>query len=441
MTLLAPLWLAAGTLAALTAIALHFIATQRPPVALLPTARFVPAGDARAAARAARPSDLLLMLLRVAAMLLLGAAFARPVLRPRGAALVRVFVVDRSRDARADVGDSVRALWREGDALVVFDSGAREVAGTAVDSLGSASTSAGAGSLSAGFVVGRRVAAVLARGADSVELVVVSPFRPHEFDAATALLFSQWPGRVRVVRTQAVEHAPVSVTLVDTAAGSQLSAVVAALSAAAAISASTTANANVFAVRVVRDTPSSADSAAARAGSAVVHWLRAPAVVATRVEGLSTRDATLVASLARLGAESTAPPGAPATPQPTPIGARVVARWADGAPAAVEMVLGAGCIRTVGVGLPATGDVALQPSFAAVARELLAPCGGARPAGAASADSTYRSLARSGAAALAPSLLATGGNSPLAAWLVAAALLVLVAEWWVRSRSLGVVNV
>jgi len=431
VTLLAPVWLAVAALAALATVALHFIATQRPPAAMLPTARFVPAGDARAAARASRPSDLLLMLVRVLTLLLLGAAFARPVLRPRGTALVRVFVADRSRDARADVGDSVRGLWREGDALVVFDSTARAIARPTVDSLSGAPTGAGAGNLSAALVVARRAAAELARTADSVELVVLSPFRAPEFDAATSTLFAQWPGRVRVIRTLAVEPPGVAVTLVDTALGSQLAAVVAAISSTAGDRPTSAA------VRVIRDSPGAADSAAARAGAAIVHWLRAPAVAKMNVEGVSTFDATLVGALARLSLPTSAVAAGVGAPESEAVawGGRIIARWADGAPAAVESGLGAGCIRTVGVGLPSVGDLPLQPSFGAVARDLLAPCGGTRPGNALLSDSSYLSLGRSGAAAIAPVLLANDGHSPIAAWLVAAALLLLVGEWWFRSRA------
>lgn len=357
------------------------------------------------------------MLLRVLALLLLGAAFARPVLRPRGAALVRVFVADRSRDARADVGDSVRALWREGDAIVVFDSAAHALSRPAVDSLIGESAGRARGRLSAGFVAGRRSASDVARSADSVELVVVSPFLPGETDGATSLLFSQWPGRVRLIRTRAAEPVPVTITLADSASGSPLAWVVAVLSAPN--------RANSLAVRVIRDTPSAADSAAASAGSAVVFWPRAAAGATMKVEGLSTINATLVASLGRLSVP-TGRSGAG--------GLRTAARWADGSPAAIEQPLGGGCIRTVGVGLPASGDLVLQPSFAAVARELLSPCGGARSEGASAADSSWRALGRSGAAALAPALLADHGKSPLAAWLLGSALAALLAEWWFRSR-------
>jgi hypothetical protein len=63
-------WVFGGALAAALAItALHFLSVRQPRVLLLPTARFVPERDARAVARQAKPSDLLLLVLRVIALL------------------------------------------------------------------------------------------------------------------------------------------------------------------------------------------------------------------------------------------------------------------------------------------------------------------------------------------------------------------------------------
>ena len=59
-------------------IALHILASKNPRVTPLPTARFIPDVPLRATARAMRLSDVLLLLLRVAAVMLVGLAFARP---------------------------------------------------------------------------------------------------------------------------------------------------------------------------------------------------------------------------------------------------------------------------------------------------------------------------------------------------------------------------
>jgi hypothetical protein len=103
---------------------------------------------------------------------------------------------------------------------------------------------------------------------------------------------------------------------------------------------------------------------------------------------------------------------------------RVVARWVDGEPAAVEEPRGAGCIRTVMVDVPSRGDLVLEPRFARLVSALAAPCG-ARPALDPLDDARLASLA--GADSLnyvASSLLGTPESVrlPLVPWLLAAAL-------------------
>ena len=213
MSFVAPFWLGVAAIAALGVVALHLITTQRPPPSILPTARFVPAGDARASSRAARPADLPLLALRCAALLLMGAAFAGPVTHSGGSPLVRVIAVDRSRGAEAGVRDSVIALARAGDALVPFDSSASIVMAGATDSLRALAPGRARGSLSAALVSAWRAARDVARAADSVELVIVSPLTTDELDAASAKIFARWPGRVRLVRTAAARRVAASVTL------------------------------------------------------------------------------------------------------------------------------------------------------------------------------------------------------------------------------------
>ena len=409
MSFLAPVWLAAAAIAALGVVALHLITTQRPPASPLPTARFVPQGDARASSRAARPTDLLLLLLRCAALLLLGTAFAGPVTHSSGSSLARVIVADRSRAAQRDVRDSTVALVRPGDAAVLFDSSAAIVSAGVPDSLGVIATSKNRGSISAALVAARRAARDLARSADSVELVVVSPLTADELDAASSGLFAQWPGRVRLVRTAAAPAVAAAVTLVSNDADDVLRPVLAALNEHADRAAAGAA------VRVVRAVLNSADSAAARAGAAVVSWPRIAAGGRVAAEGLSAGNATVVAPLERIEYPGKLD------------GSRVVARWGDGKPAASEWPVGSGCIRRIGVGVPEAGDVTLQPAFGAVARVLLAPCDGAN-VGMALSDSVAKLFVHAGPAATAAALRSTDESSPLATWLFAAALLLLLGE-------------
>ena len=414
MSFLAPLWFAVAAAGVLGVIALHLITTQRPPPAVLPTARFVPKGDARASSRAARPTDLLLLLLRCLALLLLGTAFAGPMTHARGSSLARVVVADRSLAALGDVRDSAAALLRSGDALVLFDSGATIVAAAGADSLRAATMARSRGSLSAALVSARRAARDLARTADSVELVLVSPLASDELDAASAATFARWPGRARLVRTTAPRGASAAIVLDGGDPDDALAPAIAALNASAG-------RANATPVRVVRAPLTRADSAAARDGAAVVYWPRAGAGAAA-AQGLWAGGATVVAPLARIAVSP---------------GGVSVARWADGASAASEWPAGRGCIRAVGVGVPAAGDVSLQPAFMSVARELLAPCRGAS-AGAPASDSIARSFSRAGAAATAAALRSSDESSPLAPWLLAAALLLLAGELFVRRGAAAV---
>jgi aerotolerance regulator-like protein len=409
VSFLAPLWLGAAALAVAGVVALHLVTTQRPKPMSFPTARFVPEGDARASSRAARPSDLPLMLLRCAALLLLGAAFAGPVARARRSALARVVVADRSHGSLADVRDSALAIARAGDALVLFDSAARVVNAHAAESLGVLVPSRARGSLSSALVAAERAAGELARGADSVELVIVSPLTSDELDAASAITFARWPGRARLVRTASAQRAVAAVTVSSDDPDDPLRPPVAALNAMSR------AGASVVPVRVMRRAPLAADSAAARAGAAIVYWPRMEG--ATRAaEGLWADGATVVAPLARLS---------------LPPGGRVVARWADGERAAAEWPVGRGCIREVAVGVPPAGDVTLQPAFAAVARALVAPCEGAS-AGSAAPDSLAARFARGGAAASASAIRSSGDRAALAPWLAGAGLLLLIGELFVR---------
>jgi hypothetical protein len=135
----------------------------------------------------------------------------------------------------------------------------------------------------------------------------------------------------------------------------------------------------------------------------------------TKEGAVSGASAVVVASLARPAGP--APAGAP------------VARWLSGATAAAERRVGRGCVREVRVPVPQAGDLVLSPSFVALVRELLAPCGGERDFAAAD----MRVLA-------APPVATafdreTERRSPLAPWLLGAALALLLAEPLLRRSA------
>ena len=113
-------------------------------------------------------------------------------------------------------------------------------------------------------------------------------------------------------------------------------------------------------------------------------------------------------------------------------GSAVVARWADGEPAALERPVGAGCIRDVAVSVPTVGDLVLRPSFVRLLRLMGAPCGKSnfdRPG--APADPSL--LAGSGGLAARGAIRPTEAiAAPLVPWFLAAAFGLGLLELLVR---------
>lgn len=426
VTFLEPWALAAAGVAAAAIIALHFIARRRPGVVPFPTARFVPERTVRAPSRSTRPADLPLLLLRVLALLLLGAAFARPVLETDRRPLARVVALDLSASLAPASGarDSAGRYVREGDQLVVFDSSARLVAGDPLDSLAGLEQSGARGSLSAALVAAARAAAQLRGRADSVELVLISPFAAEEWDGATRSIRSLWPGRARLVRVAAASDsarggaADVAVVGRDVADDDPVR-VLAALASDTVLGAS---------VRIVRGAPSAADSSwASESGRVLVRWpASAPAEWPRRttidtVGAVAAGSAVLVADFERA---VVLPEGG--------AGARVIARWLDGAPAADEAPLGDGCVRNVAVSFPGRGDLALRESARRFLAALGAPCGGARDLAQPSAAelAVLRGVEKGGAARVLAR--GDGQGSRTVPWLLGAAAALLLLELFVR---------
>lgn len=259
--------LAAGLVAGVI-VAIHFIVVRELRTAPLPTARFAPVRPVRTRSRKLRLQDLLLMLLRVLVILAVGAGLARPVLDPPRRDLARILLVDQSRAVAdpSEAADSARAIFAEGDAVVLFDSTATVVRTSVLDSLDELTRSPNRGRLSAALIAALRTASEMRERADSFELVVISPFADEEADLATDSIRALWPGTVRLARVgvSTDSAAPVTVAF-DGDADDPLR-----VSLATPQSAGDTAASNVL---LVRDTPNATDSAWARNGArALVHW-------------------------------------------------------------------------------------------------------------------------------------------------------------------------
>ncbi len=383
MSFLAPGFLVAAGLAALAVVGLHFLSTRDPRLELLPTARFLPDVAVRATATAIRPTDLRLMLLRAAMVLVVGSALARPVITPPRQPVARIVAVDVSRAVGrpAELADSAQARLADAAAVILFDSTAREVPEGASDSLrtladAGARAAAPRGSLSAAFIAASRAAARLRDRADSLELVVVSRFVAEERDAATSKIRALWPGRVTTVQVAATgvpeRGDSIRVEWADSGA---------------------------TALWAARPTPDTVG--AVRAG-----------------------DAVLVYPFGRRWRPASAPDSL----------TRVLARWADGEPAALERATAGGCVRSVAFTLPTEGDALLRPEFQRFTASLGAPCG--EPRELTPLPTSVMASLR-GAGPLAPTAAIARRIervTPLMPWLLGAGALLLLLESVVRRR-------
>ena len=415
MTFLAPWALIVGGIAAGGVVLLHLVARQRPAAYLLPTTRFLPDRRTLVSRIASRPHDLMLLALRTALVLAASAAFARPVLTPTRGAVAHIVLLDRSRAVAnaSDVVARARALVRDGAPVTViaFDSVAATLAHPAWDSLGGAARAQAAGSLSAALIAARRASVSLAERVDSVQLHIVSPVAASELDAALAPARAAWPGAIRIERVALRSDASASWTLDHT-----LSAVDPLGPAMAGVRPEPGARLS----RLVRGPLRGSDSASAWDGGTVVRWDSTSAAHPI-ADGLATGDDVIVAALGRRALS---------------LDGRAVARWSDGTSAAVERPFGRGCMRDVGIALPAAGDIALHPPFQRMVRGLLAPCGLVVAETPADSAAIAHLAGTAGNAARADVLRGTGDRpSPIARWLLALAMLLALLELVMRARA------
>ena len=418
---LAPGFFFASLVVAAAVAALHFIVTRQPRAGILPTARFVPDLPATATARATRPSDLPLMLLRMLLILAAGAGLAKPVLKPSRGAEARVILADVSRSQKDSIvlRDSVRALYRSHDALVVFDSSARTIGGSVADSINSLVGTAARGNLSAALVAAMRAASAIRDRADSIELVIVSPFSSETFDAATDSVRKLWPGRARIVGTRfSTDDTPRRSRLeIEGRTDDPLQVTVAAL--ASEISASGL---------IVRS--AQADSLAI-GGGALIEWPETarprgavPRIAGDTIGGVISGDALVISAFERRWTY----------PADSIRGAEIIARWIDGEPAEIETPGNAGCARSVAVPVSPAGDLVIRNDFKRFVAALSGDCVSVTSRIAAN-EAQLASLAGSGRLAPREVFHPRGDlRSPLAPWLLGLAIAAAIAELFVRRR-------
>ena len=409
MNFLAPGWIAAAAVAALGVLAIHLIAWRLPRAVKLPTARFVPDEPARLASRTLRPSDLALMALRMAIVMLGGLALARPTrtVAPRGTAAV--VAIERTGDS-ASVRDSLRGMPDvDHVSYVVFDTAAQVLTDFAGALSATGATSTAGPSLSVGLLAAIREARRLTSDYERVSIVLASTFTRDAFDQATSPVRSTWNDSIHVVRlprrqpVATVAGAEVVSTDDDpVAAGIRLAEAHGLLRGAS---------------RVVRAAATAGDSAFAAAGGALLIWPRLSAGN-ERVDGIHAGEATAIGHFIR-----TTSSGDSGT---------VIARWIDGTPAAFESASGTGCIRRIEFDVPDLGDFVLTASFQRLVAALAAPCGGVLP-GPVAADSAMAEIAMRPASG-ASTRLPDDARAPnrIAAILMAVAVALTVAEMALR---------
>ncbi len=358
-------------------VALHFIVTEQPRTGILPTVRFFPDLPARASTLTLRFSDKLLMLLRVLTVLLLGAAFAQPRFQAGHRTVANIVAIDVSSATgnMAEVADSALPYIENAAAIVLFDSSAREIPVADVrDSLARYRQDThrrAPSTISPALIASLRAGSRVRSRADSIGIVIISPFTSAQVDAATIPLRAHWPGNIRTVR----------------------------------VSQDTSTKTATRAAQVTW-----ADSGASP------HWVRREK--ADTVGAIAFGRDVLVHAFARRWKLASGD------------SARVIARWMDGEPAAVEQ----NCVRSYAFSLPTTGDAPIRADFVRFVETAHQPCGATAVPGplgpeTVSALQGPKALAASGA--IAPQTVRMTSPVP---WLLTAALLLALLELYVRSR-------
>ena len=336
----------AALLGALIVVGLHLLSVRRPSELWLPTARFLPERDVRAVSRTRRPSDLFLLLLRVAVLLIAGFAVARPTWHPMTTSTVSLVV------AAAGVGRDSAALVR---AVGLTGSAARIEVIVPDDSMR-------IGQAAVVFPLAWRAAArAAAREAalDSFDLRVVVPFVPDDSSSLDGRSWhawlDSWPGRVTIVAgAPNAENSRRVISRVDR--GDALGVIDDDDPVLAAFA--------WYASRVV---------VGGARDSVTIHWPRDGQPRGWRAE---RRDTT--ASALTLGGRALLHRWhVAAMIDAMPPNARAIAWWSDGRVAALERRIGAVCERDVAIPMDATDaadDVLLSDAAKVLFDRLLAPC-------------------------------------------------------------------
>ncbi|WP_420127474.1 BatA domain-containing protein [Longimicrobium sp.] len=470
LTLAFPAFLVAGALAMLVPLGLHLIRRRPPGRAPLPTARFL-VEDPRKAVRVSRPTDLPLLVLRMLLLLLLGLGLARPAWLPAPEGTSTVVLLDRGSAMRGDgwraaVGEARRSLLdADGESrgeLVMFDTAAVRVPRARITpALFDSLLAADAGGAAADYAAALRAISPAARelrGADSVRVRMISALADEGWSAGLApLRRAAWPGgldlaRVPMARPATDSAAPAtaeltSVTLAAPGGGFVATALAAVGMDGPRVSPSGALPAAAASVYVVMGAPSASTAnqllERARAGATLIVT---PGAVAEPLRGALpwTGGYGLVrgggalwfgAETELAGAAGRVLAGGPAE------GARTVAAWEDGRPAATAKRLERGCVVFVGTELEG-GELPFQAAYPAALARLARGCdatGGTAAPRPLDPGALAVLRGRGPSAVPASAVGAAGAGVPLGRWMLAAALLAALIETLLayRRRTAG----
>ncbi len=440
-----PWVLGVAAFGAMAITALHFLSVRRPPVLLLPTARFLATRDARAVSRSTHPSDVLLLLLRVLAVLFAGIAFAGPRWMPVSRRVVNLVVADRSwmrdsgalltlvhagRELNAAVYGDIRIVWSDTAAVDGSPSGMRA-------------------DLAAAFPLALRAASRVVpslRDKDSLALNIVLPPGGSASSDAWSIWRTAWPGAIRVYAAQptALPTTLASASINDSSVqvivhvtSVEVDDAVAAAYASHAVAVLGVSSAPVRRTRTVRVLRHAIDTTAIGNGVTVLwptdgmpeHWR----AINDTVGAIAARGIAMVAPFTRRAR-------APAELLRT---SRAIAWWSDGEAAVVEQRKNGGCVRHVGIALPSSGDGLLGESARGLLDALITPCGVQRrvvPITDVADDSTqHATLAVAAAFRSAGKDETSSQPAWLAPLLLLLAMTLLLVEWAIRDgrRAVG----
>lgn len=419
MTFLAPYFLWIGLGVSAIATALHFIVTRQPHSEPFPTARFVPDIAVEAVSRARQPSDLLVLLLRVLAIMSVATAFSGPVVSLKRTSTARIILADLSRSSAniSEVRDSAAKYFRPTDVLIGYDSLPRLL--LAPDSIGTIQQRADIGNLSAALVSAIRAGARIRERTDSLSLIAISAFPAESWDAATDTIRSLWPGAIQIVsmapaipsKTPTVTRAIPPLPTEDP------------LGYTLALAAK---RAHADQLQIIREEPQ--PSTAVQSAGVTLYWpsTRRP-LFAKESNGkthgaLVTKDAVVVAPFLTHWE----------FPADSVRGLSVIARWEDGSPAAVQRNDASRCDRSTTIPVPTKGDLVVRPEFVSVVERLISPCiavSSYAPAGEALLSKLKGGSAAAARASFRPS---QSRRSPYTLWLFVGGIVFLVAEQFVR---------